>query len=73
MVYAAAVPRAEVDVEHALAAVRPICEDVRARGTVAVLDAGERFDRVRPAQLRVPADALDDDLNDLDKEILSGL
>ncbi len=73
MVYAAAVPRAEVDVEHALAAVRPICEDVRARGTVAVLDAGERFDRVRPAQLRVPAEALADALNDLDKDILAGL
>ncbi|WP_456698195.1 histidinol dehydrogenase [Aeromicrobium sp. P5_D10] len=73
VVYAAAVPRAEVDVEHALAAVRPICEDVRARGTVAVLDAGERFDRVRPAQLRVPAEALADALNDLDKDILAGL
>jgi len=73
VVYSAAVPRAEIDVEQALAAVRPICEDVRARGTVAVLDAGERFDGVRPAQLRVPAAALAAALDDLDPAIRAGL
>ncbi|NRQ50973.1 histidinol dehydrogenase [Aeromicrobium sp. YC3-14] len=73
VVYTAAVPRAEVDVEHALAAVRPICEDVRSRGTVAVLDAGERFDGVRPAQLRVPAAALADALAALAPEIRAAL
>lgn len=73
VVYGAAVPRAEVDVEHALAAVRPICDDVRARGSVAVLDAGERLDGVRPAQLRVPAAALADALAALAPEIRSGL
>ncbi len=73
MVYSAAVPRAEIDVEHALAAVRPICDDVRARGTVAVLDAGEKFDGVRPAQLRVPASALAEALAALDPAIRAGL
>lgn len=73
VVYGAAVPRAEVDVEHALAAVRPICEDVRARGTVAVLDAGERFDHIRPAQLRVPAEALAEALAGLADDIKAGL
>jgi histidinol dehydrogenase len=72
-VYGAAVPRAELDVEQALAAVRPICDDVRERGTVAVLEAGERFDGVRPAQLRVPAAALADALADLDPDIRSAL
>jgi histidinol dehydrogenase len=72
-VYSAAVPRAEVDVEHALAAVRPICDDVRERGSVAVLDAGERFDGVRPAQLRVPASALADALAGLAPEIRAAL
>lgn len=71
--YSAAVPRAEIDVEQALAAVRPICEDVRERGTVAVLDAGERFDGVRPAQLRVPAEALATALDELDPAIRAGL
>jgi len=73
VVYSAAVPRAEIDVEHALAAVRPICDDVRERGTVAVLDAGERFDGVRPAQLRVPAEALATALAELAPDIRAGL
>lgn len=72
-VYSAAVPRAEVDVEHALAAVRRICEDVRSRGADAVLDAGERFDGVRPAQLRVPAAAIADALDALAPDIRAGL
>jgi histidinol dehydrogenase len=72
-VYGAAVPRAELDVEHALAAVRPICDDVRERGTAAVLDAGERFDGVRPAQLRVPAGELAAALAGLDPDIRSAL
>ncbi|WP_297781551.1 histidinol dehydrogenase [Aeromicrobium sp.] len=72
-VYAAAVPRAEVDVEHALRAVVPICEDVRTRGEDAVLEAGERFDGIRPAQLRVPVAALADALAELAPEIRAGL
>ena len=36
--YGHAVPRAEVDVDQALAAIRPICEDVRERGVDAVLE-----------------------------------
>jgi histidinol dehydrogenase len=47
-------PRARLDVAAALAEVRPICADVRDRGVAAVLDAGERFDGVRPQALRVP-------------------
>ena len=72
-VYSAAVPRAEVDVEHAMAAVRPICEDVKSRGADAVLDAGERFDGVRPAQLRVPLVAITDALDALAPDIRAGL
>ncbi len=72
-IYRHAVPRAEVDVEQALAAVRPICEDVRLRGADAVLDASERFDGIRPAQLRVPAAALTAALADLDPAIRAAL
>ena len=32
------VPRAALDVEHAVERVRPICEDVRTRGVEALLD-----------------------------------
>lgn len=71
--YGHAVPRAEVDVEQALAAVRPICQDVRDRGADAVLDASERFDGIRPEQLRVPAEALAEALAALDPAIRAAL
>ncbi|MDX6277732.1 MAG: histidinol dehydrogenase [Nocardioidaceae bacterium] len=72
-VYRAAVPRADFDVEQALVAVVPICDDVRARGADAVLDAGEKFDGVRPAQLRVPAQALADALTELAPDVRAAL
>ncbi|CAG6395364.1 histidinol dehydrogenase [Streptomyces cocklensis] len=66
-------PRADFDVEAALEAVRPICEDVRHRGSAAVLDHGERFDGVRPASLRVPAEALRTALAGLDPAVRAAL
>ena len=39
------VPRAELDVEAALAVVRPICDDVRDRGEAALLDLSPRAKR----------------------------
>ncbi|MBO3087434.1 histidinol dehydrogenase [Cellulomonas dongxiuzhuiae] len=54
----AELPRAELDVEHATAVAAPILEDVRTRGAAALRDLAERFDGVRPAHLRVPADVL---------------
>jgi histidinol dehydrogenase len=72
-VYRAAVPRAAFDVEQALAAVLPICEDVRLRGADAVLDAGEKFDGVRPAALCVPPSALAAALDDLPADVRASL
>ncbi|MBM9505545.1 histidinol dehydrogenase [Actinacidiphila acididurans] len=66
-------PRAEFDVEAALEAVRPICEDVRHRGTAAVLDYGERFDGVRPERLRVPERELTQALEGLDPQVRAAL
>ncbi|MGZ4776332.1 MAG: histidinol dehydrogenase [Oryzihumus sp.] len=66
-------PRAEFDVEAALDAVRPICEDVRHRGADALRDLGERFDGVRPAQLRVPAGVLAAALEQLDPAVRAAL
>ncbi|GAA1244334.1 histidinol dehydrogenase [Oryzihumus leptocrescens] len=66
-------PRAEFDVEAALDAVRPICEDVRHRGADALRDLGERFDGVRPAQLRVPAEVLAAALEQLDPAVRAAL
>lgn len=66
-------PRAELDVEAAVVAVRPVCDDVAARGAEAVLDASETFDGVRPSSLRVPADVIAAALRDLDPAVRAAL
>ena len=69
----AQLPRAQVDVGAALSAVQPLCDDVRDRGVDAVLEATERFDGVRLAGLRVPADALAAALAALDPQVRAAL
>jgi len=54
----ALVPRAATDVAAALEPARALIDDVRARGEAALLDQAERFDRVRPATVRVAASEL---------------
>ncbi len=66
-------PRAALDVEGALAAVRPVVDDVRGRGAAAVLEAGERFDGVTPASLRVPAAVVAGALEGLDPAVRAAL
>ena len=71
--YRAVVPRAEVDVEAALHAVRPICEAVRTRGVEAISELSLRFDGVAPDDIRVPATALADALSALDPDVRAAL
>ncbi|MGY6497151.1 MAG: histidinol dehydrogenase [Microcella sp.] len=52
------VPRSASSVSSAVEAVEAIIADVRARGAGALCDQAERFDGVRPAHIRVPADEL---------------
>ncbi|HEX2314250.1 MAG TPA: histidinol dehydrogenase [Thermomonospora sp.] len=66
-------PRAELDVEAALEKVRPICEDVRHRGSAAVREYTERFDGVALDSLRVPAEALAEALATLDPAVRDAL
>ena len=66
-------PRAGLDVEHALEAVRPIVDDVRARGAEAALDWSERLDGVRPPSLRVPRAAIDEAVLALDPLVRAAL
>jgi len=66
-------PRAALDVESAVAAVRPLCDDVRTRGSVAVRELTERFDRVDLESARVPAGALTAALDDLDPQVRAAL
>lgn len=71
--YRTLVPRAPIDVEAALEAVRPICDDVRHRGLAAVRELTLRFDGVEPPQLRVPRQAIDDALAGLDPRVRTAL
>ncbi|WP_329199547.1 histidinol dehydrogenase [Streptomyces sp. NBC_01435] len=66
-------PRAEFDVEAALETVRPICEDVRHRGSAAVIEWGEKFDGVRIDSIRVPASAIAEAVEGLDPAVRAAL
>ncbi|MFI9464344.1 histidinol dehydrogenase [Streptomyces xiamenensis] len=66
-------PRAELDVEAALEKVRPICEDVRHRGTAALVEYARRFDRVEIERVRVPADRIERALAELDPAVRAAL
>ncbi|WP_148614709.1 histidinol dehydrogenase [Nocardioides rubriscoriae] len=71
--YRAVVPRADFDIEAAVPAVHEICESVRTRGLEAILDYGRRFDGVEADDIRVPAEALTQALEQLDPDIRAGL
>ena len=66
-------PRGGVDVDSVLPTVRPIVDDVAARGAIAALEYGATFDGVRPDALRVPAAELDAALDSLDPDIRAAL
>ena len=53
-----AVPRADFDVDAAMAAVIPVCSAVRDRGVEALREYSKRFDHVVPEHLRVPTEVL---------------
>ncbi|WP_458085589.1 histidinol dehydrogenase [Streptomyces malaysiensis] len=66
-------PRAELDVEAALEKVRPICDDVRHRGTAALIDYAHRFDGVTMERVRVPVAALESALAGIDPAVRAAL
>ncbi|MDD7932483.1 histidinol dehydrogenase [Actinomycetospora straminea] len=66
-------PRAAVDVDAAVERVRPVIDAVRERGADAALEYAERFDRVRPETVRVPAAALREALDGVDPEVRAAL
>lgn len=69
----ATLPRAEYDVDAALHHVRPVVEAVRDRGVEAVLEYTEKFDKVRPASVRVPRAELTRALEQLDPQVRAAL
>jgi histidinol dehydrogenase len=70
---AALLPRAALDVESAVAAIRPVVDDVRERGGAAVREATEKYDGVVLDALRVPQAALAGALDDLDPDVRTAL
>jgi len=69
----AILPRAEVAVDAVTHQVRPLREAVRERGVDAVLELTERFDKVRPAAVRVPGEALTAALAELEPGVRAAL
>lgn len=71
--YRTVVPRADFDVEAAVPAVHAICEEVRTRGLEAITEMSAKFDGVEQSDIRVPAHALSEALEQLDPDIRAGL
>jgi len=69
----ALLPRARLDVESALAAVRPVCDAVRTGGADAVRALTEQYDGVRLDALRVATSALEEALDRLDPAVRAAL
>lgn len=67
------VPRPEVDVSVASRSAAELIDAVRARGADALLEQAERFDGVRPRELRVPADAIRTAVDELDAAVRDAL
>ena len=53
-----ALPRGGTDVNAVLDTVTPVVEAIAEHGVPAALDYTEKFDRVRPASVRVPAEVI---------------
>ncbi|MSS12988.1 histidinol dehydrogenase [Bifidobacterium tsurumiense] len=68
-----AMPRAEMGTNEASDLVRPILEDVKSRGAAALRDFGEKFDHVRVEHLRVPAEAMQKALDELDADVRASI
>jgi histidinol dehydrogenase len=66
-------PRAALDVDRAVDLVRPITEDVRARGGAAVSEYTRRFDGVDLAHTRVPEAAIKHALATIDPAVRDAL
>ncbi|MDX6215093.1 MAG: histidinol dehydrogenase, partial [Frankiales bacterium] len=66
-------PRADVDVAHAVEDIRAVVEGVRDRGAVAVIEATSRFDGVDLTDLRVPAAALSAAVEQLDPDVRAAI
>lgn len=63
------IPRGGVSVASVVEKVAPIVNDIQHRGAAAALKYCEQFDGIRPEAIRVPQQALDDAVKQLDPQI----
>jgi histidinol dehydrogenase len=70
---ASVLPRAAFDVDRAVELIRPVTEDVRVRGGVALREYTNRFDGVDLERTRVPQDVIDNALKTLDPAVRDAL
>ena len=63
------IPRGGVSVASVVEKVAPIINDIQHRGAAAALKYCEQFDGIRPEAIRVPQQALDDAVKQLDPQI----
>ena len=68
-----AMPRAEMGTNEATDLVQPILDDVKARGAAALRDFAEKFDHIRPENLRVPVEAMKTAVDELDPEVRAAI
>ncbi|NDK89796.1 histidinol dehydrogenase [Gordonia desulfuricans] len=68
-----ALPRGGTDVNAVLDTVAPVVHSVAERGADAALEYGEKFDGVKPASVRVPAQVIADALAGLDPAVADAL
>ena len=66
-------PRGAADVDSMIPTVKPVVDDVAARGVEAAMEYSEKFDRIRPASMRVPAEVIDAAEAALDADVRSAL
>lgn len=62
-------PRGAADVDSMIPTVKPVVTDVAARGVTAAMEYSEKFDRIRPAAIRVPAEVIDAAETTLDGDV----
>lgn len=71
--YQKAIPRASLDISAAMVAIEPILQKVKNGTESDLLQLAEQFDGVRPTSIRVPQNALDQALQNLDPKIRTAL
>ncbi|OFL75752.1 histidinol dehydrogenase [Corynebacterium sp. HMSC077C02] len=66
-------PRGAADVDSMIPTVKPVVDDVAARGVEAAMEYSEKFDRIRPVSMRVPAEVIDAAEAALEDDVRSAL